>query len=281
MGGRFRKSINFGPFRINFSKSGIGASIGVKGFRVTKTATGRTRTTASIPGTGISYVEETKIKENSPPRKGAAWLSVVGGLLALVVGLSVFAQPGNHHAEKAVPPVQETVDSGESKMPPKLEDEQKQLFANAVDGLLSDGVVSVVAFPGSDNIEVAVKSDKLDTEVKAAGDAAPDGWDELKSAAAEVSASLLKQAQDVGYERSYLQLVSNVDGEIYATCFNGKISYDKFTEKTASNQAASNSDKIVWVSKSGARYHYDSSCGGHKYTQTTKSAAIAAGLTAW
>ncbi len=280
MGVRFRKSVNFGPFRINFSKSGIGASFGVKGYRVTKTATGRTRTTASIPGTGISYVEETKIKENSPPRKGAAWLSVVGGLLALVVGLSVFAQPGSHHAEKAVPPVQETVDSGESKMPPKLEDEQKQLFADAVDGLLSDGVVSVVAFPGSDNIEVAVKSDQLDTEVKTAGDAAPDGWDELKSAAAEVSTSLLKQAQDVGYERSYLQLVSNVDGEIYATCFNGKVLYDKFTEETASNQAASNSDKIVWVSKSGARYHYDSSCGGHKYTQTTKSAAIAAGLTA-
>ena len=59
MGFRFRKSINFGPFRINFSKSGIGYSFGGKGFRVTKTATGKTRTTASIPGTGISYTKET------------------------------------------------------------------------------------------------------------------------------------------------------------------------------------------------------------------------------
>ena len=42
MGFRFRKSINFGPFRINFSKSGIGYSFGGKGFRVTKTATGKT-----------------------------------------------------------------------------------------------------------------------------------------------------------------------------------------------------------------------------------------------
>ena len=59
MGFRFRKSLNFGPFRINFSKSGVGYSFGGKGFRVTKTATGKTRTTASIPGTGISYVKET------------------------------------------------------------------------------------------------------------------------------------------------------------------------------------------------------------------------------
>lgn len=34
MGFYFRKSINFGGIRFNFSKSGIGASVGVKGFRV-------------------------------------------------------------------------------------------------------------------------------------------------------------------------------------------------------------------------------------------------------
>lgn len=65
MGFRYRKSINLGGgFRINLSKSGIGYSWGVKGYRVTKTAKGTTRTTASIPGTGISYVHETG-KENS------------------------------------------------------------------------------------------------------------------------------------------------------------------------------------------------------------------------
>ena len=63
MGFRFRKSISFGPFRLNFSKSGVGCSFGGKGFRVTKTATGRTRTTASIPGTGVSYVKETGAKK--------------------------------------------------------------------------------------------------------------------------------------------------------------------------------------------------------------------------
>lgn len=58
MGWRFRKSKNIGPLRLTLSKKGIGASVGVKGFRVTKTASGRTRTTASVPGTGLSYVTE-------------------------------------------------------------------------------------------------------------------------------------------------------------------------------------------------------------------------------
>lgn len=59
MGLRFRRSKNFGPFRINLSKSGIGTSFGVKGIRVTHKANGGMRTTLSIPGTGISYVSET------------------------------------------------------------------------------------------------------------------------------------------------------------------------------------------------------------------------------
>ena len=60
MGFRFRKSINLGGgFRINLSKSGVGYSWGVKGYRITKTAKGTVRKTVSIPGTGISYVQET------------------------------------------------------------------------------------------------------------------------------------------------------------------------------------------------------------------------------
>lgn len=60
MGLRFRKNINLGGgFKINISKSGIGYSWGVKGYRVTQKASGGTRHTASIPGTGISYAHET------------------------------------------------------------------------------------------------------------------------------------------------------------------------------------------------------------------------------
>lgn len=60
MGFRFRKSFNLGGgFKINLSKSGVGYSWGVKDYRLTKTAKGTIRTTASISGTGISYIHET------------------------------------------------------------------------------------------------------------------------------------------------------------------------------------------------------------------------------
>ena len=66
MGMRFRKSIKLGKHvRINLSKSGIGYSAGTKGYRVTKMANGRTRTTTSIPGSGISYVRESKTRSVS------------------------------------------------------------------------------------------------------------------------------------------------------------------------------------------------------------------------
>lgn len=66
---RFRKSIVKGPFRINLSKSGIGYSVGNKFFRLTKKASGGTRTTASIPGIGISYVKDSKRENNNKKRQ--------------------------------------------------------------------------------------------------------------------------------------------------------------------------------------------------------------------
>lgn len=65
MGFRFRKSINIGGgFRINLSKTGVGYSWGLPGFRTTKLANGRNRDTLSVPGTGISYVEDSSGNRN-------------------------------------------------------------------------------------------------------------------------------------------------------------------------------------------------------------------------
>ncbi len=55
MGFYYRKSIGFGPFRVNLSKRGVGLSLGVPGFRTGVRATGRRYSTFSIPGTGIGY----------------------------------------------------------------------------------------------------------------------------------------------------------------------------------------------------------------------------------
>ena len=55
MGFNFRKSVNIGPFRVSASRSGIGYSVGGRGFRMGKDARGRKYHSISIPGTGVSY----------------------------------------------------------------------------------------------------------------------------------------------------------------------------------------------------------------------------------
>ena len=72
MGLNFRKSINLGKgLRLNLSKSGVGASWGVPGFRVSKTATGQTRTTVGIPGTGLSYTNNIGSKSKKAAKSKA------------------------------------------------------------------------------------------------------------------------------------------------------------------------------------------------------------------
>jgi hypothetical protein len=55
MGWYFRRSLGLGPFRLNLSRSGVGWSVGGRGFRVGRDARGRPTKHASIPGTGIGY----------------------------------------------------------------------------------------------------------------------------------------------------------------------------------------------------------------------------------
>jgi hypothetical protein len=43
--------------RVNFSKRGMGVSVGTRGMHVSRSATGRKTFSAGIPGTGISYRE--------------------------------------------------------------------------------------------------------------------------------------------------------------------------------------------------------------------------------
>lgn len=53
MGWGLRRSLKLGPLKLNFSKSGVGYSVGVRGFRVGTDAKGRSYSAASIPGTGL------------------------------------------------------------------------------------------------------------------------------------------------------------------------------------------------------------------------------------
>lgn len=61
MGWSFRKSTSFGPFRLNFSKSGVGLSVGVKGARISVSRRG---TYVNLGAGGIYYRQ--KIDGKSP-----------------------------------------------------------------------------------------------------------------------------------------------------------------------------------------------------------------------
>jgi hypothetical protein len=55
MGFYYRKSVNLGPFRVNIGKSGLGYSVGGRGFRAGTSSRRRKYTSFSIPGTGVGY----------------------------------------------------------------------------------------------------------------------------------------------------------------------------------------------------------------------------------
>lgn len=55
MGFYYRKSVNLGPFRVTASKSGLGWSVGGKGFRTGVSSRGKRYSTFSVPGTGLGY----------------------------------------------------------------------------------------------------------------------------------------------------------------------------------------------------------------------------------
>ena len=62
MGWNFRRSIRFGPFRLNLSKKGVGASVGIPSVRVGQDASGRRYSQVSIPGTGIYRRDYASVK---------------------------------------------------------------------------------------------------------------------------------------------------------------------------------------------------------------------------
>ncbi len=82
MGWNWRKRFNFGPFRINLSRRGIGYSVGVPGFRVGQDAKGQNYTQTSVPGTGI-YKRDYSGTQSRTRNWNWAWLLVV--LLVLLL----------------------------------------------------------------------------------------------------------------------------------------------------------------------------------------------------
>lgn len=58
-----RKSIKFGPFRINFSKSAVGVSTRLGPVSQSVNSSGMGRTSMTLPGTGVFYRKQRNFKK--------------------------------------------------------------------------------------------------------------------------------------------------------------------------------------------------------------------------
>jgi hypothetical protein len=92
MGWSFRRSKSFGPFRLNFSKSGMGFSFGAPGARIGVNAKGKKYVRGGIPGTGLYYQSTLPDAPRTQEGRAASNVSPLGVLVALVLGgLIIFA----------------------------------------------------------------------------------------------------------------------------------------------------------------------------------------------
>jgi hypothetical protein len=80
----FRKRLGLGPLALNFSKSGIGVSTGIRGLRAGLSSHRGVYTSAGLPGTGLRFVKYYRHHHASePPAHAAAF--AIGFLLPFVI----------------------------------------------------------------------------------------------------------------------------------------------------------------------------------------------------
>ena len=298
MGFRFRKSVNLGPLRVNFSKSGVGYSVGGKGFRATKKAGGGFRTTASIPGTGISYVRDYPTSgkkkasastashspsgnsnQTTPPsggKKRRKWPYVVAAVLvAGMIGSCVQTDDTDQASGGGfTSQVSSSISTSEPEAPTitslsldcdqAIELDVKDTKSIPVLVLEEGADATDVEFTSSDpNVLTFTPQDDNGTLVGVA------------SSKAEGTAEISVSAGDV---KSQVVTITVIDSERIAAEEAAK----KAAEEAAAQQAAQQpQEEMVWIPQSGSKYHSKSTCSGmNNPTQVPISTAKARGYEA-
>jgi hypothetical protein len=80
MAWNFRRRARLGPLNVNLSKSGVGWSVGVPGFRVGRSTRGQQYSQTSIPGTGI-YRRDSYNALQSQQWRGWSLVVIVAAML--------------------------------------------------------------------------------------------------------------------------------------------------------------------------------------------------------
>ena len=311
MGFRFRKSVNLGPLRANFSKSGLGYSVGGKGFRATKKAGGGFRTTASIPGTGISYVRDYpnsgkkkasgstaspspsgNSNQTTPPsggKKRRKWPYVVAAVLVIgMIGSCVQNDDTDQVSGGGfTSQVSSSISTSEPEAPAitslSLDCDQ----AIELDVKDTKSIPVLVLEEGADATDVEFTSSNpnvltftpQDDNGTLVGVATPK---------AEGTAEISVSAGDV---KSQVVTITVIDSERIAAeeaakkAAEEEAAAQKAAEEAAAQQAAQqqqqsqSNGRTVYITPTGKRYHYDNHCNDGTYIPSTLAEAQAKGLT--
>lgn len=269
MGLRFRKSKKLGPFRINFSKSGIGYSVGGKGFRYTKTADGKRRKTYSIPGTGISYVDEKRKKKNNggenmdriSPKK-AKTKTILKGILIFFIIYGLLGACTGILSDKEDTKIENITLSGESTLTIDINQDKEIYFEISPKDAKRDIDVST----SSTNLKAKVEDDKII----------------ITSNSTEGTYSLIGKSDDIESNRVTINVVDSVkkaQEEQRQAELQEQQRQAELQRQEEQAQASNENETYVYVSSSGSKYHSNSSCSNMKNpSKITKTEAESRGL---
>ena len=269
MGLRFRKSKKLGPFRIIFSKSGIGYSVGGKGFRYTKTADGKRRKTYSIPGTGISYVDEKRKKKNNggenmeriSPKK-AKTKTILKGILIFFIIYGLLGACTGILSDKEDTKIENITLSGESTLTIDINQDKEIYFEISPKDAKRDIDVST----SSTNLKAKVEDDKII----------------ITSNSTEGTYSLIAKSDDIESNRVTINVVDSVkkaQEEQRQAELQEQQRQAELQRQEEQAQASNENETYVYVSSSGSKYHSNSSCSNMKNpSKITKTEAESRGL---
>lgn len=308
MGMRYRKSIGLGKgVRLNVGKGSLGISAGVKGAHVSVNSKRGVTTSVGAPGTGVSYSKTTgwggggasggaggpKPPSNKLVRI-AVWAIIISVLIIAFCGIYSFLSGGGSDAPAH--PAQSTVstpaDSGtgaDTSAPGSTTTDVTitQGSQAAPIDVIANGVETYLeglGYPVASTRKVADHS-RVECVVTVPGisdsdgSAKPANWSDVQTDLVSLAAGAQSAVTDQG-DYTVLVYVQSANGDNLLAADSGKVLYDAFAA-TDTPAKAESTEKTVYVSATGSKYHSKPDCGNmSSATEITLSEAQSRGLTA-
>ena len=308
MGFRFRKSVKIAPgVRLNIGKKSVGLSAGVKGARVSVNSSGRVTKSVGIPGTGLSYVTTSKIgdkdKENEAvhdatedteyvtrddlppakpqPDKEPGKKKGCGCLVYVVIALVILALFNSCFGGKDESSQTENGETAQTIAVETIEPAQEPVTSLSID---EEQYIYHVVLPANADLGgwdyTATSSDPNVMEAKAVGVIDPLRIQVTVTGKAAGTATYTLTDAD-GNIVLTSEVITVTDPEAERKAAEEAAAAQAAAEQQAAEEAAADqaTSRTVYITPTGARYHYSAKCAGDNAIETTLDQAQAQGYT--